>query len=189
MKRCLAILVAGLVACNVDVGECWVRGQGPDGSGGGVIITPTGVGGFGMTQTGVGGFGQVPLEPQDAPDFADPCSSQTAECVVNWKAGSTICENQGTAGACWTKYQGQYGTLVEAKDGCERTYGVGKGSEAASCSSCQWVTGANGDPIEKCKRRCDRINEECIARCPKGDKGCMYRCNVDHGECLKDCER
>ncbi|WP_437768276.1 hypothetical protein WMF27_14500 [Sorangium sp. So ce281] len=63
------------------MGECYVRGHGTEGAGGG-IITPTG---------GVGGFGYVPLEPQNHTGYdEDPCSagSQLAECTVTWKAGS-----------------------------------------------------------------------------------------------------
>lgn len=57
MNKLYIFLCFGLTACNYDVGECYVRGEGNDGAGGS-IITPTG---------GDGAFGDVPARPQNAP--------------------------------------------------------------------------------------------------------------------------
>lgn len=38
MNRLVAIGAVGLAACNVDVGECWLRGEGTDGAGGSIIF-------------------------------------------------------------------------------------------------------------------------------------------------------
>lgn len=178
MKKTVVFLVLGLPACNFDAGECYVPGQEGEGAGGGVIIS-----------SGAGGFGDVPPEPQNAPDDFDPCSTRTAECKVNWKAGSDVCKSHGTTGACTTLYQGEHATLDEAKDRCEKAYGVGNDSGAQSCGPCQWERGAKGDPVEECKKLCDKANLDCIAACPKGDKGCMNECNQKNGKCLKDCEK
>jgi hypothetical protein len=112
MKRRIVLLVLGLTGCNFDMGECYVRGHGTEGAGGG-IITPTG---------GVGGFGYVPLQPQNHTGYdEDPCSggSQLAECTVTWKAGSIQCKNWGETGACTSLYQGDHASLDEAKERCE----------------------------------------------------------------------
>jgi hypothetical protein len=57
MNKLFVVLCFGLAACNYDVGECWVRGEGNEGAGGS-IISPTG---------GDGAFGYVPARPQNAP--------------------------------------------------------------------------------------------------------------------------
>jgi hypothetical protein len=164
------------------MGECYVRGDGKEGAGGS-IITPTG---------GVGGFGYVPLQPQNHTGYdEDPCSggSELAEYTVTWKAGSAQCKNRGEAGTCTTLYQGHHTSLDEAKERCEYANGVHLGSGVQSCGPCRWVNGANGDPVEKCKQRCERINKNCIDDCPRGDKNCMYECNLELRDCLRDCER
>ncbi len=175
MNKALAVLFLGLTACNYDAGECYLRAEGGQGAGG-AIITPA----------GAGGFGDVPPEPQGATDPADPCSVQTAQCTVTWKADSDVCKNQGTT--CTTLFQCEHATLAEAKEKCEFSYGVRGDSGAQSCGPCQWVQSEKGDPVEQCKKLCDKINEDCIARCPKGDKGCMNECNQQYGKCLKECE-
>lgn len=176
MKRWLALLGFGLAACNYDVGECYLRNEG--GEGGGGIVLPT----------GVGGFGDVPREPQNSGDSwdADPCSS-LAECTVTWRAGSSVCNMHGESGKCTTLHQGEHTSLTEAQEWCEKAYGVGGESGAESCSECKWVTGSSDDPIERCKKNCDKINLKCIARCPKNDKSCMNKCNQEYSKCLKDC--
>jgi hypothetical protein len=142
-----------------------------------------------ITPTGAGGFGDVPPKPQDTWAPSEPCSSQTVECTVTWKSGSTACKERQTASSCTTLYQGQHATVAEAKEQCEKIYGVGTDSGAQSCSPCQAAKSGNGDPVEQCKKLCDKINRDCVARCPKGDKGCMHDCNVKYGDCLKDCEK
>ncbi|WP_437993704.1 hypothetical protein [Sorangium sp. So ce145] len=182
MSRLIVLLVLGLTGCNFDMGECYVRGHGTEGAGGG-IITPTG---------GVGGFGYVPLQPQNHTGYdEDPCSggSQLAECTVTWKAGSTQCKNWGETGPCTSLYQGQHASLDEAKERCEYANGVHLGSGAQSCGPCRWVNGANDDPVERCKKNCEAINRDCIKNCRMGDQDCMYKCNLELGDCLKDCER
>ncbi|WP_437602473.1 hypothetical protein WMF28_12730 [Sorangium sp. So ce590] len=52
MRKLIAILAVSLAACNFDVGECWVRGEGTGGAGGIINLT-----------TGSGDFGGVPPEP------------------------------------------------------------------------------------------------------------------------------
>lgn len=176
MKAALGVLVLAFAACNYDAGECYVRGEEGEGAGGGVIVS----------STGVGAYGSVPLEPQNAPDAWDPCSSQTAECTVTWKAGSDICKSWGEAGTCTSRYQGQHATLEEALARCEMIYGVGEGSEAQSCGPCKWVQGASG-PVEQCKKLCDRQYEACCKPCTT--KSCYAACMNIYKECLKDCEK
>ncbi len=142
-----------------------------------------------ISAPGDASFAQAPQVAQGDPYPAEPCSAQTAECTVTWGAGTDVCKRQGTEGSCTTLYQGEHTTLDEAKARCEFAFGAGKGSGVTSCGPCHWVQSANGDPVEKCKKLCDKINERCIARCPRGDKGCMRRCNDEYGECLKECER
>lgn len=177
MKRLGLLVCCLMVACNYDTGECFLRDEGGAGVGGSVIIS-----------SGAGGFGDVPPEPQGVPAPVDPCL-QTAECTVNWRAGSEVCKGKGTAATCTTLYQGHHATLSEAKEQCEKINGVKTDSGAQSCDPCRWTTSTKDDPVEKCKKRCDKENEDCIANCPKGDKDCMHKCNVAYGECLKDCEK
>ena len=173
----ISVLAAcSFVACNYDTGECYLRDEVANGAGGGII-----------TQPGVGGFGDVPPEPQNASDFGDPCSSRTAECTVTWAADSDVCEGRGP-GNCTTQFQCPHATLADAKAHCEKAYGVGAGSGALSCDPCQWAASATNDPVEECKKRCDKENLDCVAGCPKGDKSCMDECNQKNGKCLKACE-
>jgi hypothetical protein len=124
-----------------------------------------------------------------AAEPSEPCSSQTAECTVTWKADSDVCKETKANGKCTSLLQCQAETLVAAKEYCEKVSGAGGKSGVESCGPCHWVTSAKGDPVEKCKKLCDKINEDCIARCPKGDKGCMNDCNQENSKCLKDCEK
>lgn len=64
MNKAFAAPLLSLAACNYDVGECWVRGEGSDGAGGGLIIPAT----------TSGDFGDAPPEPQDAERSAE-CNS------------------------------------------------------------------------------------------------------------------
>jgi len=178
MKRAFAVLLvglfAGLIACNYDVGECWLPGDETSGAGGGVIYP-----------TGGGGFGNVPWRPQSTDgDYAsyDLCASQTVTCTVTWKADSSTCG--GSATTCTTLYQGNHASLDEAKDYCEMAYGVGKGSGALSCGPCEWGTGASD---EKCKRICDKAYDKCMDKCK--DKKCRDDCFKDYIECLRECDR
>ncbi|XXX81511.1 hypothetical protein WMF30_22400 [Sorangium sp. So ce134] len=98
MNRAFVALLLGLVACNYDVGECWVPGDETSGAGGGII-----------NPTGAGGFGAVPRQPQIVGDSWDLCSSQTVECMVMWRAGSSAC--RGSEASCTTNYQGQHASL------------------------------------------------------------------------------
>lgn len=131
MKKGFGVLVLVFAACNYDAGECYLRGQEGGGVGGGVL-----------PPVGVGGFGDVPPEPQDATDPANPCAKRTAECTLTWKADSDVCKSKGTSGTCTTLYQCDHSTLAEAQAACDRTYGPGSGVE--SCGSCRWVTSASG---------------------------------------------
>lgn len=173
MKKVLTVVSLGLAACNYDAGECWVRGEGLEGAGGGIIAPP-----------GAGGFGDVPPQPQSATDAANPCSSQTAECVVTWAADSDVCKGRGTTSSCTTLYQCPHATLTDAKAHCEMAYGVGKGSGAVSCGPCQWAT---TPADEKCKELCDKVYNKCMDNCKDGD--CRNRCFNDYVECLRDCDR
>lgn len=175
-NKAWVVLFLGLFACNVDVGECYVRGD----EGGG----ERGVGGGG-TSSGVGGFGDAPLKPQNSTDYWDPCSSQIVECTVTWKAGSDVCKSQGTSGTCTTAYQGAHSSLDEAKERCEKAYGVSIGSEVQSCDACAWVTSAS--PNEKCKKVCDKIYNKCMDNCKDGK--CRDACFKDYVACLRECDR
>jgi hypothetical protein len=176
MKKIAVLFCSFVAACNYDTGECYLRDEGGQGAGGGIIAPP-----------GAGGFGDVPPEPQADTDSANPCGTQTAECTYTWKADSIVCKEKGTQGTCTTRFQCVHATLAEAQAACERTYGPNSG--VLSCGSCRWVVSGNGDPVEQCKKLCDKLNEDCIARCPKGDKGCMNECNQEYGKCLKECEK
>jgi hypothetical protein len=81
LNKGLAVLFLGLTASNFDAGERHLRGE----EGGNVE------GGF-INPTGAGVFRDVPPEPQDATEPFVPCSSQTVECTVTWKAGSAVCK-------------------------------------------------------------------------------------------------
>lgn len=182
MSRAFSVFFVGLVACNYDVGECWLRSEDSTGAGtstDGDVLIPS---------TGAGDYYSVPLEPQSHTGLDEHPCVQLAECTVTWKAGSVACDKPGASGTCTTLYQGKHESLDEAKTRCERTYVTRDGIGAESCGLCRWATSASDDPVEKCKKRCDRINRDCITRCPKGDKNCMYECNVEYGKCLKDCE-
>src|SRR5689334_25074973 len=117
MNRACVVFFVGLTACNYDVGECWLRSEGPDGSGdssGSGIFNPS---------TGAGDYFNVPLEPQSATGSGeDLCSSQTAECTVTWKAGSDVCNSQGAAGSCTSLYQGKHASLDEAEKECNKIH-------------------------------------------------------------------
>ena len=93
MKK-TAVLVCGFVAaCNYDTGECYLRDEGGQGAGGGII-----------TPAGVGGFGEVPPEPQDAAeptagcapdrtctDMFDACQDKGHPCTREIDWGMTLC--------------------------------------------------------------------------------------------------
>lgn len=179
MNKAWCALLLTLSGCIRDAGECWVRGEEAGGVGGGVIVG-----------AGAGGFGDVPPEPQaeSGAVSGDPCV-QTAECEVTWSAGSDVCKSKGTAGTCRTFYQGPHRSLDEAKATCDHIYGVGKNPDVQSCGGCVWAQSAKDDPVERCKKLCDKANQDCIANCPKGDKSCMYKCNLAYAECLKECEK
>ena len=171
MRR-FGILVSVLVAaCNYDTGECFLREEEGGGVGGGVIIS-----------SGAGGFGDVPPKPQGAPAPVDPCL-QTAECVVTWKADSDVCKGQGKQGNCTTLYQGKHASLSEAKEQCEKIYGVGNDSATQSCGPCQWETSTSD--CKRCKLECDKEHDACHAKC--SDSPCHAKCNDAYGKCLKEC--
>ncbi|WP_437965334.1 hypothetical protein WMF04_37720 [Sorangium sp. So ce260] len=181
MNRAFAVLLLGLLACNYDVGECWVPGDEPSGAGGGII-----------NPTGAGGFGNVPREPQSIDGSWDLCSSQTVECTVTWKADSSACREQGAASSCTTVYQGQHASLEEAEEQCEKINGVGAGSGAQSCGSCGWGTSSASS---SCRRKCEERAEACEAECrklPEDDKvsrrKCWDACNNAYAECIKKCK-
>jgi hypothetical protein len=177
--KSFAVLVCGFVAaCNYDTGECYLRDEGGAGVGGSII-----------TPTGAGGFGDVPPEPQDATDPADPCSSQTAECTVTWKSGSAVCKQQGTASSCTTLYQGAHATLDEAKKQCEKIYGVEIDSEAQSCGPCHWATSANNDCYDKCDAIADKAREKCNKMSPgPGQAKCNQAVEEQRTACYTDCK-
>ena len=168
----------GFTACSYEAGECWVRGEGEDGAGGGVIIG-----------AGAGGFGDVPLEPQGAPAPADPCSG-TVECKVNWNAGADVCKNKGTAGSCSTLYQGTHRSLDEAKKECELAYGVGKNTGVQSCGPCYWETSASSACEDKCwaehdagHQKCNKVKDE------KARAKCHQVVNEQLASCLHECNK
>jgi hypothetical protein len=49
--KAAAVLVSGLTACNFDMGECYLRGQGTDGAGGSIIIPSAATGAHTETVT------------------------------------------------------------------------------------------------------------------------------------------
>jgi hypothetical protein len=124
-----------------------------------------------------------------APAAEAACSSQTVECTVTWKSGSTVCKGQGTASSCTTLYQGQHATLAEAKEQCERNHGVGTDSGAQSCGSCQVAKSAKNDCLEQCKDLCYKAWEKCRDDCPRGDKNCLSECTNTLAGCNRECDR
>lgn len=176
MKK-LAVLVCGLVAaCNWDTGECYPRDQAGAGVGGNII-----------TPAGAGGFGDVPPEPQDATDPADPCGPQTAECTLTWKAGSDVCKEQGTTNICTTLYQCQHATLADAQAACDRLYGPSSGVE--SCGSCRWGSSTNNDCYDKCDAIADKDREKCSKMSPGPDRAkCNQAVEDQRAACYADCK-
>lgn len=142
-----------------------------------------------ITPTGAGSFRDVPPKSQDASDALEPCSSQTVECTVTWKSGSTVCKEQGTASSCTTLYQGQHATLAEAQEQCERIHGVRADSGAQSCASCQVAKSAKNDCLEHCKDLCYKAWEKCRDDCPRGDKNCLSECTNTLASCNRECDR
>jgi hypothetical protein len=144
-----------------------------------------------ITPIGAGGLGDVPPKPQNATDPLEPCSSQTVECTVTWKPGSTVCKQQGTASSCTTLYQGAHATLAEAKERCEKINRVGTDSGAQSCGPCQGATSAKDDCKERCKKQCDKIHDRCHKDCTENDptQACRNQCNQEYSKCLRECDR
>lgn len=179
MNKRFAVLLLGLPACNYDAGECYVLREEGEGVVGGVIIS-----------SGAGGFGDVPPEPQNAADQFDPCSTQTVECTVTWKADSDVCKDKSPAGNCTTLYQGQHASLEEAKERCEKDSGVGNGSGALSCGPCHWASSANNDCYDKCDAIADKEREKCQNMAPGPDRAkCNQAVEEQRTACYSDCNK
>lgn len=161
LLRITGVAVALSTACNYDEGACWLDGQGDGaiGSGGGPIVP------------GTGGYGDVPPTPQDASGPTPPDCNIVRDSLCN--------EN------CLTKYEAAAAECAKIEIEAQRT--ACQDNAYAAYKQCRAACAS--DPVEQCKKLCDKINEDCIARCPKGDKGCMNECNQQNGKCLKDCEK
>ncbi len=177
--RTFALLAVGFVAaCNYDTGECYLRGEEGGGAGGGAIIP-----------TGYGGFGDVPPKPQGDPAPVDPCL-QKAECTVTWKADSAVCKDRGTTGTCTSYYQGNHLTLSEAQSECARISGVGNGSGAESCGSCQWVTSEMSKCTDKCYDEHDKGHEKCNkVKDKEAAAKCHQAVNEQLATCINKCNK
>lgn len=161
MRRCLFVVLIGLAACNFDTGECYLRGDGTDGTDG-VIITPT----------GVGGYGSVPPEPQSMDEPPPPVcniASQTPceeNCNSAYESDAIRCgrmENESQRTACNDSAHARY---TSCREDCER----------AGHSSCdeKYQDCVNNGPWRSCARpgsgdagetRC----RTCYRRCVSGD--------------------
>ena len=96
----------------------------------------------------------------------EPCE---AKCEAEYEDAAVVCgrmENDRERMAC--------------QDGAHARY---KGCR----ESCQHSS--DDDPLERCKKACDKENERCIKNCPRGDQSCMQKCNEVNGRCLKECDK
>ncbi|XYH95158.1 hypothetical protein ACMHYB_46340 [Sorangium sp. So ce1128] len=126
MNKLFAVLCFGLAGCNFDAGDCYLRGEGDSGAGG-IVLTATGVGGYGFGPTGSGGFGPVPpLEPQDV-DPAPPVCNIAAQspcnekCEADYESASVACgkfESEAQRRACG---ESAYADYRSCREYCERT--------------------------------------------------------------------
>jgi hypothetical protein len=122
-----------------------------------------------------------------APADETACSLQTVECTVKWKAGSSVCKQQGKTDSCTTLYQGQHVTVTEAKEWCEKGNGVALGSGAESCDQCHLLV--KNDCLEQCKELCYKAWEKCRDNCPRGDKNCLSECTNTLAGCNRECDK
>lgn len=81
MNRLIVSGAVSLAACNVDVGECWLRGGGTDGAGGGIILSSAATGDW----------------HQNGDDVGDSASEQMAGCVPVARCGEyfDVCQAKG----------------------------------------------------------------------------------------------
>lgn len=121
--RFWAIATWALTACNYNVGECWIDGQGGGDTGaGGAVIVPG----------GPGGYGDVPPEPQGAGDPSPPDCNIVADtpcnerCLANYETAATACgklesdsDRQTCQSAAYVAYMTCRASCHEAATECE----------------------------------------------------------------------
>jgi len=159
-----ATSIAGFTACNYTVGECYPRGQGNGdvggvGAGGGSVIIPGGVGGFGDAP---------PRRPLDGTIPAPECNS-VPQSPCNEKC---LTDYETTAAGC-----GKIDDPVKRSTCQDGAY--------ASYKSCRGDCLKQSD--EKCKKACDRAYDKCMDKCKDGK--CRDACWKDYVACLRECDR
>jgi hypothetical protein len=155
----VAVVACGLVGV-VLAPACDQLGLGAGGAGGygGGVALCGGAGGYGGS--GGGGYGG---------------------------AGGAVCEII-SQGACYDLCQAEYDAAAL------QCGSIANDADRKTCQDDAYETykacrgACDKDPVEECKKLCDKQNLRCIARCPKGDVPCMAKCNKVYGKCLRDCE-
>jgi hypothetical protein len=161
---CIAavVILASFAACNRTVGECWPVGLADQsgGVGSGPVIASGGTGDNGDTPPNPNDF-KIPEADCNITEQS-PC---TEKCLASYETAATTCGKVADDAQRKTCQDGAYQTYHNCKTGC------------------------SGDPVEQCKKLCDKINQDCIDHCPPGNKNCFNECNQAYGKCLKDCEK
>lgn len=111
-----------------------------------------------------------------------------SEAAEGGGAGEPIC-NIAAQGPCYERCQSEYDDAALQCGAIEIEVARKACQDDAHDAYKQCRAGCAANPVEQCKKLCDKENEKCVAKCPKGDKGCMNDCNQQYGKCLKDCER
>lgn len=170
MRRHFVFLFLSLVSCNFDMGECYLRSDGSDGTDS-VIITPT----------GDGDYGDVPPDPQSVEGAPPPVcniASQTPceeTCESNHEADAVQCgkvDNEAQRAAC---NDSAYARYKSCRENCERTSNRSCDEKYQDCMNHgPWSCARPGSGSEGTKCR------SCFKRCKSGDptspecKECLF---------------
>lgn len=164
------LLVALAVACStVDPDECWPNTSGGLG-GGGPIPIGAGVG------VGTGDFISPPKPgPLGTAEKPNPCITPADP------MGGTDCDNK-----CFSEYDAAMSACAKAASAAD----LAACQDSAFKAFQQCRAGCTGDPVEQCKKLCDKIHDRCHANCTKKDPtpACHDQCNQEYASCLKDCD-
>ena len=153
--------------CNYTVGDCYPAGQG-DGTvdvGGGVVGTP-----------GPGNSGDAPVGQAQSALSESMCNA--TEQIAPQSPCNEKCE------ADYADAAAECGKIVS--DAGRKTC-----QDGAYASYRQCRAACADDPVERCKKQCDKTHDACHADCTKNDPtaGCHAKCNDQYASCLKDCEK
>jgi hypothetical protein len=95
--KAAAVLVSGLTACNFDMGECYLRGQGTDGAGGSIIIPSAATGDAYRNGDDVGSgtseqmAGCAPVTR--CSEYFEACQVEGRPCTRITTSGHTFCRD------------------------------------------------------------------------------------------------